>query len=212
MSELKNTPLLYIEVKDFITKIQTSKSRKAIYYEQGSTKYPVPPSKAKHIVPYGKKKFYWGTKLVGSKMKNLLFDMITNDPVLKNARSVGTPKYLAIKGNNIYSGFGGYRTRVIIMNGIKDNLRSYFKGKKITEFPIYLHFTIHDELNMTTSVGKSQSQDLDNLFTCYIKAIQDLMKAEGVIPDDNLQFIRKSTYEFIESTEKKLVIKAFKYK
>jgi len=210
MSELKNTPLLYIEVKDFITRIQTSKARKAIYYEQHG-KHPVPSTKLKHLNK-GKFKYGWGKFKTGNNYKTLLWDIANDCPVLKNARSVGTPKYLAIKGNNIYSGFGGYRTRVIIMNGIKDNLRPYFKGKQITEFPIYLHFTIHDELNMTTSAGKSQTQDLDNLFTCYIKAIQDLMKAEGVIPDDNLQFIRKSTYEFIESKEKKLIIKAFKYK
>ena len=208
MSELKNTPLLYIEVKDFITRIQTSKARKAIYYEQHG-KHPVPQSKLKHITPLGKCKFIWSDI---KKPKILLADSETLELIVKNSRAAGTPKYLAIKGNNIYSGFGGYRTRVIIMNGIKDNLRPYFKGKQITEFPIYLHFTIHDELNMTTSAGKSQTQDLDNLFTCYIKAIQDLMKAEGVIPDDNLQFIRKSTYEFIESKEKKLIIKAFKYK
>lgn len=209
--QAKQDPLLHIEVKDFITRIQTSKARKPIYYEKGG-RFNVPETKKKHIVPDGKGKYYWGLHKVGNNIKTLLLDVVTKEPILKNARAAGTPKYLAIKGNNLYSGFGGYRTRVIIMAGIKDNLRSYFKGKKITEFPIYLHFTIHDELNMSTSTGKSQTQDLDNLFTCYIKAIQDLMKAEGVIPDDNLQFIRKSTYEFIESKEKKLIIKAFKYK
>lgn len=211
MNDQKNIPLLYIEVKDFITRIQTSKARKPIYYIQNG-KFPVPPSKEKNIFPKGKGKFVWLNKKIGLQTKILLCDTKTEEPILKNARAVGTPKYLAIKGNNIYSGFGGYRSRVIIMNGIKDHFRSYFKDKKITDFPIYLHFTIHDELNMTTSTGKSQTQDLDNLFTCYIKAIQDLMKAEGVIPDDNLQFIRKSTYEFIESKEKKIIIKAFKYK
>ena len=37
------------------------------------------------------------------------------------------------------------------------------------------------------------------------------MKAEGVIPEDNLKFIRKITCEFIESSEKKMIINAYKY-
>ncbi len=211
MTKIKiNQELFSIVVPDFITRIQTSKARKPIYYEENG-KHPVPPSKLKHLNK-GKLKYGWGKLKVGIKYKTLLWDIENDCPVIKNARAVGTPKYLAIKGNNIYSGFGGYRNRVIIINAIKDNFRQYFKNQKISSFPIYLTFTVYDELNLKSSKGKSQSQDLDNLCTLYVKASQDLMKAEGVIPDDNLSYIRKTTYEFIESKEKKLVIKAFPYK
>jgi len=203
--------LLEIVVSDFITKIQTSGARRPIYFEYNG-KHPVPPSKAKHIKPCGKSKYDWARLQIGTKIKNVLVDSKTLTPIYKNARSVGTPKFLAIKGNNIYSGFGGYHNRVLIIDAIKSNFKPFFKNKKIENFPIHLEFVFYDELNLTTSKTKNQTQDLDNLSTLYIKASQDLMKAEGIIPDDNLMFIRKITTEFIESSHKKLVIKAFKYK
>jgi Holliday junction resolvase RusA-like endonuclease len=203
--------LLKIVVIDFITRIQTSGARRPIYFEYGG-KHAVPESKAKHIAPNGKQKFIWGLKKIGSKIKTVLVDQSTGEPVIKNARAAGTPKFLAIKGNNIYSGFGGYHNRVLIIDAIKNNFKPFFKNKKIEDFPIHLEFIFYDELNLSTSKEKNQTQDLDNLSTLYVKASQDLMKAEGIIPDDNLLYIRKITTEFIESSHKKLVIKAYKYK
>lgn len=212
MKDLVREVLLDVEIDDFITKIQTSKARKPIYYEYNG-KYPVPSTKSKHIAPNGNKKYVWLKRKIGTKIKTILcYNTEEFEPVLKNSRSAGKPRYLAIKGNNIYSGFGGYRNRVIIINSIKDSFRPYFTGKKIANFPIYLTFTFYDELNLVTSTDGNQTQDLDNLSTLYVKAVQDLMKSEGVIPDDNLVYIRKLSVEFIESTNKKLAIKAFIYK
>lgn len=200
--------LLRIEIPDFITKIQLSKVRKPIYYEEG--KAVVPPSKLKHTNS-GSKKYCWASHKIGSKIKILLTEVKTNLPVIKNSRAAGTPKFLLIKGNSIYSGFGGYRTRVRIMQEIKNNFREFFKDKKITQFPIYLKFIMYDSINLKTSKDSNKSQDGDNCLWPYTKASQDLMVEMKIIPDDNLSYIRKSSWEFVESNEKKLVIIAYKY-
>ena len=207
MSEL----LFKIEIPDFITRIQVSKSRKPIYYEKNG-KHPVPSSKEKHL-DKGKNKFEWKMHKIGSNIKILLSEVSTGKPVIKNSRVAGTPKFVQIKGNDFYSGFSSPHQRILIVNSIKDNFIDYFKKiGKIQDFPIYLEFIIHNEMNIKASKGKMMSQDLDNQAYAYVKSSQDLMKEIGIIEDDNLFFIRKVSYEFIESSEKKLIINAFKYK
>jgi hypothetical protein len=207
---IEQEKLLEIEIKDFITKIQLSKARKEIYYEFNLNKSIVPMSKLRHTGK-GKNKYKWETHKIGSKHKILLTDVSTGKPVIKNSKAAGTPKFLHIKGNSIYSGFGGYRTRVQIMHGIKNNFREFFKDKKINDFPIYLKFIMYDKINLTNGTGKTKSQDGDNCLWPYTKATQDLMVEMKIIPDDNLSYIRKSSWEFIDSEEKKLVIIAYKY-
>ena len=203
--------LLKIEIPDFITKIKTANARKAIYYEKSGKHVPT-ESKLKHITPLGKCKYEWLSKYIGTRHKIVLCDIKTKEPLVKNSRSAGTPRYLVIKGNTIYAGIGGFINRMIIINGIKNDFRQYFKGNsKIINYPIYLVFTMYDELNLKTTKSKSKSQDLDNRLSIYIKASQDLMKEVGIIIDDDLSYIRKTTYEFIESKKRKLVITGYKY-
>lgn len=203
--------LFTIVIPDFITQIQVSAARRPIYYEQGG-KYEVPPSKKKHVFPNGKGKFVWLFKKLGSKTKVVLCDSVTEEPIIKNARVAGKPKFVQIKGNDFYSGFSTPHQRILIINSIKDNFRSHFKEiKRVESYPIYLEFTIYNELNIKTSKDKKMSQDLDNQAYAYVKSSQDLMKEVKIIEDDNLSYIRKVSYEFIEAKDKQLVIKAYKY-
>lgn len=211
MDKLINQELLFsIVIPDFITRIQVSSSRRPIYYEKDG-KFPVPVSKLKHL-DKGKMKFSWKIHKIGSKGKILLTEVSTGDPIIKNARVVGTPKFVQIKGNDFYSGFSSPHQRMLIVNSIKDNFRAHFKKiGKVNTFPIFLEFIIYNEMNIRSSKGKLMSQDLDNQAYAYVKSSQDLMKEVKIIEDDNLSFIRKVSYEFRESTSKKLIINAFKY-
>lgn len=210
MEELKSQELLFsIVIPDFITRIQVSASRRPVYYEKNG-KHPVPSSKSKHIYPNGKCKFNWLQNAL--KGKTLLVDNKTKELIIKNARVVGTPKFVQIKGNDFYSGFSSPHQRMLIVNSVKDNFRSYFKKiKKVETYPVYLEFIIYNEMNIKSSKGKLMSQDLDNQAYAYVKSSQDLMKEVRIIEDDNLSFIRKVSYEFRESASKKLIINAFKY-
>lgn len=203
----KDDLIFTIEVPDFITQIKLCEARRPIYYEKEGGKYKVPPSKLKHIG----KKYEWKLHKIGSKVKTLFTDIKTGLPIIKNSRVAGKPKFKMIKGNDFYSGFGSPHQRIMVITAIKDNFKKYFKGKEVKDFPIRLEFIIYNELNVKTSKGKHQTADLDNLFYPYVKSGQDLMKTMGIIPDDNLMYIRKSSCEFIESVDKKLVINAYKY-
>jgi Holliday junction resolvase RusA-like endonuclease len=213
MNEKINKPLLEIEIKDFITKIKTSESRNALYYEKEG-KHKVPVTKEKHISPKGNCKYEWKNHKTSTKTKIILYDIATNKPLIKNPKTVGTPKYIQIKGNTIYAGIGGFINRMIIINGIKNNFRPNFINKTpIKQFPIHLEFIMYNELNLKNQLkkGKTKSQDLDNVFNLYIKASQDLMKNVGLIPDDDLRYIRSTSYKFIDSKEKKLIINVYKF-
>lgn len=204
-----NQELLFsIVVPDFITQIKTAEARRPIYYEFNG-KFEVSRAKMKFLG----KKYEWKLHKIGSKVKNLFTDIKTGLPVLKNPRTAGTTKYMQINGNHFYAGFDSYHTRVMIVNAIKENFRKHFTGKKVTEFPIRLEWIIYDELVTKKVKGKIISQDGDNKFYPFTKSGQDLMKQMGILPDDNLLYIRKSSWEFIDSkTEKKLIINAYPYK
>lgn len=209
----KNSEIFSVEIPDFITQIQVSKARKNLYYEMAG-KYPVPASKAKHISPLGKCKYYWDQHNIGKKSLRLLTDINTKLPVLKNSLVAGKPKFQQIKGNAFYSGFGSFHQRIMIIDAIKDQVKNYFNINPVNtnDFPIRLEFIIYNEFNVKNSNGKFITQDGDNMFYPYTKSIQDLMRDMNIIPDDNLYYIRKSSWEFIPDKKvKKLVIKAFKY-
>lgn len=202
--------LFTIEVPNFITQVQLSAARKPIYYELKG-RHAIPDSKSKHIHPNGKSKFVWLNIKIGSKLKVLLCDYKTSLPIIKNARSAGTAKYVQIKGNLFYSGFSHYSLRTKIIEAIKDSFRPHFKGKVANTFPIYLEFVFHDTLRSVQGKNGNKTQDLDNLSFAYVKSGQDLMTKMKIIPDDNLLYIRKVSYEFIDSKDKKLIINAYKY-
>lgn len=208
MTKISGDLIFQIEIPNFITQIQVSKQRKAVYYEFNNPKTMVPKSKLKYLGT----KFFWKLyKTPSGKIKNYLHDK-NGDLVLKNPRVAGKPKFVQIKGNDFYSGFSTPHQRIMVVNAIKDNFREYFKQvSPITDYPVYLQFKIHNEMILKKSKGKNLSQDLDNQAFAYVKSSQDLMKEVKIILDDNLAYIRKVSYEFIDSKDKKLEIFAYKY-
>lgn len=131
----------------------------------------------------------------------------TGDKVVANKKVVGTPKYQKINGQDFYSGFGSYHSRINIVAGIKNFCRPFIKFQsKITEFPVQFEMELHNV------VGEG-NWDLDNLWI-YTKCIQDLLVEEGIIPDDNIQFITKPAapefFPVLDEKDRKLVFKIYK--
>lgn len=204
--------IVSIVIPDFISKVQIAKERRPIYYEKDG-KIKIPESKLKHI-DKGKFKYGWIFHKIGTSSKLLLTDLQTMLPVLKNPLVAGKSKYLQIKGNLFYSGFSHFSQRIMVINAIKDDFRKYFQViDNITQdqYPLEIEYIFYDEIVLKKEKGKNLSQDLDNKIYPYKKSIQDLMVTMKIIPEDTLEFIRKSSEEFIDSKDKKLIVNIYKY-
>jgi len=143
--------------------------------------------------------------------KTILYDTITGDRVIKNPLTAGKPRIQRINGQDFYSGFSHHSVRQKIVQAIKEDFLPHFKKiKPIENFPIQIDFIYYDELNLKTSGKKTErknkSKDIDNMRFAYEKCSLDLLTTIKKIPDDDLQFIRKISSEFIPSTERKLLL------
>lgn len=193
--------LLEVIIPDYIKRIETAKARRPKYFEKDKTKLA---DKYKNKIGT----LYSWTMVKG---KLLLHD-INGELVLANPKACGTPRYMNINSNHIYAGYSSPHQRALIVNSIKASFTKYFKGKKITEFPIIFKMDVYDKYAEQNSAEAKKSQDLDNAVGLYSKCTLDLMTKLKVIPDDNLKYVREINYEFIESETRKLVITCYKYK
>ena len=108
-------------------------------------------------------------------------------PIIRNARSVNTPRMKKINGQDFYAGSTRPVMRVKIVNAIKDAFRPYLrKVRKIPKdkFPIQISCAMFD-------VPGKADWDLDNKWI-YLKVFQDLIVQEKIIPDDNIKYVSKA--------------------
>ena len=132
--------------------------------------------------------------------------LCTNDgqPIIRNARSVNTPRMKKINGQDFYAGSTRPVMRVKIVNAIKDSFRPYlYKMRRIPrdKFPIQISCAMFD-------VPGKADWDLDNKWI-YLKVFQDLLVGEGIIPDDNIKYVSKAaSMEFfpVETEEERKLV------
>ena len=184
-----------IVIPHYIRQIKVADKRRATYYKMGHKKIP-------------------------KKYDNCLFEKFgstlylchqgTKNRIIKNSKSVGTPRFLAINGQKFYSGFSSEHERMAIVYGLKDYYDEVIKSKIIiTDFPIfikYVHFA-------KTEIGNSIA-DLDNISYCYTKTFQDWLTSRGIIAEDNTRYIRSFQPEVFPvetDEERKLIILIYKY-
>ena len=136
-------------------------------------------------------KYYTTSDKIPKKYAGYEFDrrgrLVTPDgqPILRNARTVNTPRMRKINGQEFYSGITRPAMRVKIVNAIKDSFRPYIADlPRIKQFPIKLACEFHD------LPGKAD-WDLDNKWI-YCKVFQDLLVQEGRLPDDNIKFVSQA--------------------
>lgn len=176
-----------IEIPKYIKRVKLSNKRKPTYYKKTSKK-PVPKK-------YKDLKFVKGVLVHPDGVK-----------VVANSRSVGTPRFKKINGQEIYSGMP-HHMRAKIVKEMKESFKKHLKDvEPITEFPIQIEVEIHTTI-------EEGNWDLDNLWI-YNKCFQDALADAGIIPDDNIQYITKpGAPEFIpiaDEQERKLVWKLYK--
>jgi len=153
-------------------------------------------------------KYYTTKDKIPKKYHGYEFDhkgrLVTPDgtPIMRNARTVNTPRVKKINGQEFYSGITRPIIRVKIVNGIKDSFRPYLKEMpKIKSFPIKIHCEFHD-------IPGRADWDLDNKWI-YCKVFQDLLVQEGKLPDDNIKFVSQAAameYYPVENEEDRKLV------
>ena len=166
--------LAVITIPEYITTVQISETRRAKYYTK----------KTKNIPKTYREKYTFNKKgyLVDKEGKK----------IIANPRSVGTPRFVTISGNQFYSGYGGRggaHTRAKIVRELKAFYMPFVEKAKeeygvITQFPIQITWDIYRH------VEDEPDWDVSNL-QFYYKYFEDCLRdpPNPMIPDDTVKYI-----------------------
>jgi len=180
--------IVRIEIPGYIRQIQLAAARKAKYYEivKGKIKGGKALPKKYQTEEYG----FIPIKM-GAKMKTLLCEKATKQPVIANPKSCGTPRIYIINSQDLYNQSLHPQSRRKVVVAIKDNFRPYLlRMEPIPDdyYPLRIVMEVHDLIK--DPMIKNQDWDMDNRsHGLYSKCFQDLLKAEGKIIDDNVKYI-----------------------
>ena len=162
--------ILVIEIPGYITHVELSKQRRKKYFAP-EDKIPL---------KYQTDDYQF--------VKDRLTHIETKQPVIKNPRVAGTPKLKKINGQDFYSGNVIPQVRAKMIMEMKKFFSDHFKGIPAISTE---HYPVEMELEIHYTI-KNDFFDIDNLGWVYTKVIQDVLKDEGIIPDDDIRYIRKS--------------------
>lgn len=171
--------LFTIEIPDYIRQIKLSEARRAKYYHPGKGKLP--------------KKYMEKDKFEFRKWKNgsvCLVEIATGERVISNPRSAGTPRFLQINNQYIYSGNAHHSVRAKLVEKLKESYTEYKAVRhmpKIEKFPLIIECELHDLI--FDPMIKNQLWDVDNRFYPYAKTWLDYLQEHAIIPDDNCLYV-----------------------
>lgn len=188
----ENSILGVIEIPNYPEYVQLSKSRRATYYKKGD-KIP-----KKYM---DKTKFNFNTK-------GTLVSVIDDSKVIKNSKSVHTPKNRKINGQDIWVGM-----HYALRNKIAGFLKGFFKRKfREAEFPPIKKsdYPISIRMDFYKPIEKA-NWDIDNHALVYRKCLLDGIKGT-IIEDDSVLYVRgiPSFYHPCEKKDQRLVITIYK--
>ena len=168
-----------ITIPEYILRVKLSDKRMPTYFIEGNN---IPKKFKTPQYIFKEKKYRHSTK-------RLLFDTQSKLFIRKNAALANKPRYITIGGNMLYAGMKEHVRMKMIM-AIKDDFRRYIQAlDRIDVFPIHITAELHTKPNEC-------NWDIDNLWI-YVKVFQDLLIEYGIIPDDCVKYITKSTsFEF----------------
>jgi hypothetical protein len=144
-------------------------------------------------------------------------------PQFKTHVKQSSAKWVKINGQTIYTS-AHHRVRYMFMEQIHEYLLQYIPkfDENITTIPLELTLYIYAPINYgdvrrmkgvinwkPAKEDYKPSWDLDNFAWIWVKGVQDVLQKQGIIPDDNVKFIRKVSYEYIpveQFDDRKLVI------
>jgi hypothetical protein len=172
---MKNVEII---IPQYPTQIKTSNRRRATYY------------KKENAIPLK----YQNNNYVFNN-KGVLIEAATKKPVIKNSRSVNTPRYITIGGNLIYSGIHE-RVRIKIMNSIKTYFKKHIPNIKLKDtlkLPLEVTMEVHRPID-------NGNWDIDNFAIIYIKAFFDSIVDKKLIDDDNIKNIISVKTKYVPIT------------
>ncbi len=180
-----------VEIPDYIEYVILSKERRAKYYKKGD-KIP---------------KKYTDRSKYGFSNKGILIDLKTEEKIISNPRSVGTPRRMKIAGQAIWQGIG-FHLRSKIARDLKGFFKSHLKELKPIPKDKY---PIGVAIDFYKPIGEG-NWDLDNHALIYRKTLMDSLK--GVIEDDSVQYVRSipCNYHDCPKEEQRLVVTIFSLK
>lgn len=143
---------------------------------------------------------------------------ITHIPQSKN-------KWVKIGYNKIHSGIH-YSARASLVAAMHGYIEKHIPEDLTIEGPVETHLEVHVPLNYGSVKLKTEEKnkktiqwkkarhdyvpnwDIGNLALIWLKCLDDVLIKKGILPDDTVQYLKKTTYEFIpveELTDRKLV-------
>lgn len=171
MKDIKfNKQLLHtIEIVPYPDKVLLSKVRRPVYYNiKNATKTQLDKVGAK---------FYFNEK-------QLLINGDTLQPIVKNKRTVGKPRYWKVNFQQIWNQAITKQARANIIHKLEDLVRpSISKCPVINVFPLAVELIIYD-----TGIR----QDVHNRGVVYHKVFADLLQQLGKIPNDTSEYINEA--------------------
>lgn len=159
-----NNKTYKIEIPYF-DKIEISKKRKAKYYTIKDKKIP--------------------KKIQNNSTINGIFVDIEGNKILKNKKSIDKPRYITINGQSIYNGKLMGHARNLVARKVKEIYNPY-----ISSLPKIISNNISIELEIRLTNTK-YNWDCSNKWI-YIKWFEDILVEKGIIPDDNIEYIKSS--------------------
>ena len=110
------------------------------------------------------------------------------EPILCNPKTVNTPKWYLIKGQDIYSGVINEHQRGFVMDSIKRCYLPFVKDiEPIKNYPVKIDCKLYDTIKNYYDKSKNEGQrwDVDNYMYPYLKAFPDLLVSLGKLKDDD---------------------------
>ena len=167
-----------ITIPRYPSKIQLSSKRRAVYFQKKKHKDKLPKK-------YQNSRFVWD-------VNGNLFDTEEKCRVIKNAKSVGTPRYWAVNFQAIWNQQLKYQGRANITNKLKDIFRPFILPLRFIDvYPIKIEIFLFDVV---------MPVDVDNKGVIYTKVITDLLVNSNKGESDNKKTIQEDSSEFVNDT------------
>lgn len=215
----KGLPAKYYRTQGYVFSVDNLKDEYKIIYTKGTNKKYIIENDEdlQQAVNEVKAKFdgkvWFADKLQASLRLHKFDDEFKQYlPVIANPDTVGTPNYLIINGQSIYSSNIAEFTRGEMFKQIKDSFLPYLVDiPPVIKYPILIDLELHDTVDNVLAKGSTR-WDVDNRAYPYCKAFCDTLVDLKIIKDDDrLHITRPPAPTFYPTNgESKLVFNIYK--
>lgn len=192
--------LRVIEIPNYPSRVLIAKSRRPVFYVNMDSSV-----KGKTDIP---KSFLKNTEKYSFDSRGVLFNNVTGEPQIANPYTAGKPRYWVVNFQDIYNQSITQHARNMRIDKLKNILKPYIIGVEALseqDYPLEICINLYDV---------EMPVDISNKGVIYIKVIEDLLKKEGKIIDDKIDFVNSSGgCKFVkveDESEIKMEVKIYK--